>query len=197
MKRILSLVLALLMLACCAVAFISCGDNGDDTGKLTYTVTVKDQNGDPVKNAQLVFVVRGTDEKALVKTDASGVATYETADATVDVQIMQASGYNFDKTKTYTFTAGQLNITLEKPSEEKETYTVYVKDSEGNAVAGAKVHICKADNEGFCLDPEETDAEGKATFEVAVGSKWKAKFVDGNEYVSFEDGSKEVTLIQE
>ncbi len=193
MKKILSLLLAFTMLACVALTLASCG-GGDNTEKTTYTVTVKDQYGEPVKNVQLVFKETDTNKMLPAQTDSTGVATYETASSSVTVTIVTASGYSYDGSTPYTFTSSKLDITLEKLTADTEIYTVYVKDADGNPVAGANVHICKADNEGMCLSPKTTDSEGKATFEVAVGSQWKAKFVDGSEYVYFEDGSKEVTL---
>ncbi len=194
MKKILSLVLMLSLTVCMAFTLASCGGDGED--KLTYTVTVKDENGNPIEGVQLFLTETDTNEKGRVTTNASGVAVYESNSSSIEAKIVQATGCEFDKNEVYTFAAGRLDITLEKITEAKETYTVYVKDTSGNAVAGASVHICKAGEEGVCLTPKTTDAEGKATFEVAVGSQWKAKFVDGTEYTSFDGDSKEVTLIK-
>lgn len=196
MKRIISILLCAIMLVGAVSVLASCGGGSEEPNTFKYSVTVVDGEGAPVANAQVSFINKDTGKKKLVATDKSGVAVYESeTELNLEVSIFSANGYEIDPTKTYTLTDNAVTVTVAKKSQgAKETYTVYVKDASGNAVAGANVHIC--DNDGICLTPVLTDADGKAEFVVDEGKTWKAKFVSGTEYTYFEDGSFEVTLIQ-
>lgn len=79
----------------------------------------------------------------------------------------------------------------------KVTYTIYVQDESGAAIAGAMVQICK----DTCL-PGMTDAEGKAVFTVDEAD-YKVSFLSlpaGYTYTTeetefyFESGATEITL---
>lgn len=61
----------------------------------------------------------------------------------------------------------------------KETYVVTVKDAAGNAVAGVEIAMIKVTATGDMPYPgaKETDADGKASFEMKQGT-WKASVED-------------------
>ena len=87
-------------------------------------------------------------------------------------------------------------------SESEETgivYTIKVVDEDNNPIGGMMVQLCK----DTCM-PKLTNAEGVAEFSVAEKSDdYKAGITnlpdgyiyDGDEYVYFEDGATEVTLV--
>ena len=201
MKRTVSLLLAALMLIACLGTMVACDgndgpDNENPTSK-TFTMTLLDDNGDPVANAKVKFIDSATGKVAkILTTDANGVASYETEDdVTLKAQVFQASDYIFDANETYDFQAdGTLELCIDKKTSLKETYTVYVVDASGNAVEGAYVHICRKGDSEICLVGQYTDAEGKVSYEVDTGFEWKAKFVEDTEYTDFGD-AHEVTLV--
>ena len=69
LKKLLSMILVLSMILTLSISLVSCGGddntdngNGENNGdksetpvKVTYTVTVVDQNGDPVKDVMINF----------------------------------------------------------------------------------------------------------------------------------------------
>ena len=215
MKRIISLILAILMLCGSIFALAACdgkdnnddgtndagsdngnngGDNGDgETEAAGYEVKVVDNAGNPVSGVKLAFILDG--KKSLLTTDASGVAKKDASGNSATVSVFQAEGYIFDKDKTYTLVNGKVTITLEAESSEKETFTIYVVDATGAPVANVDVQLCKNEDGGICIGGV-TDASGKAVFEVTAGSKWKAKLISADEYEYFADGSYEITLVK-
>ena len=51
----------------------------------------------------------------------------------------------------------------------KDAYTLVVKDAQGNAMEGVRIGICVYTKNGFCLNLETTDANGKVVFDKADG----------------------------
>lgn len=54
-------------------------------------------------------------------------------------------------------------------------YTLIVKDSNGNALAGVSIGLCvydasKEDDKGSCLPPKTTDANGKVVFDASTNA---------------------------
>ncbi len=87
------------------------------------------------------------------------------------------------------------------PSDGKTEYTAYVKDSDGNPIAGVMIQICK----DTCM-PAVTDEAGKAVWRVEETDGYKVSFSsgvpEGYAYVDeavtefyFEGDSKEITVI--
>ncbi len=85
--------------------------------------------------------------------------------------------------------------TTTKTDDGKVTYTVTVVDSEGNPIVGAFVQLCL----DACI-PAATDAQGKATYNVAKAD-YKVSFVsvpegyicENNEF-HFADGAYDLTI---
>lgn len=135
------------------------GENGSVDEKITYTVTVKNEDGQPVKGAKVTFQTSGGTEMPWT-TDANGVATYKSAD-TVKVKVTAIpSGYTYSKLEAVqTFDAnGNLEVVLSKL--DLPDWTIKVVDQDGNAIAGVQVQMC-AD---VCLRPQTTDSEGCAVY---------------------------------
>ena len=124
------LILALAMVLC----LCACGGNEDnkgnettagtteatteatekkDDGKVTYTVKVVDEEGNPVAGAMVQLCLESCMPG---KTDDKGVATYHTAEADYKVSFMtMPAGYTAEETE-YHFADGsyELTITLKK-----------------------------------------------------------------------------------
>ena len=97
-------------------------------------------------------------------------------------------------TDTSTTTTTGTTTTTTKVDDGKVTYTVTVKDADGNPVSGAMVQICKE----TCI-PAVTDANGVATWTVAE-DEYKVSFAivptgyAVEEAYYFEDGATEMTI---
>ncbi len=87
-----------------------------EPAKITYTVTVKDQNGDAVEGARVQMC---QDELCMVpvKTNADGVATFSLEEATYHAKLAALpEGYTGDTEAEFDFPAGsyELVITITK-----------------------------------------------------------------------------------
>lgn len=85
--------------------------------------------------------------------------------------------------------------TTEPTDDGKVTYTVIVKDSEGNPVVGVYVQICKEN--ATCFMPVATDDNGVATWRLEDASDYYGCVtadVEGVSKVYFKD-NYEVTLV--
>ena len=93
--------------------------------------------------------------------------------------------------------------TEEKPADERVTYTVIVKDQNGNPVEGVEVQICEGDT---CKKPKITGLDGKVTFKFKPNGDPLKVQINGENSVSgyvypteptyLEDGetTKEITI---
>ena len=66
------------------------------------------------------------------------------------------------------------------------TYTVYVKDADGNAMAGVLIQFC--DDANVCKLPVTTDAEGKVTVTYAPANYHVSVTVVPEGYTADADG---------
>lgn len=127
--KTLSKLLLLMLSVCMVFSLCACGEApaGDteppasdedptstdapaDDGKVTYTVTVTDENGDPVVGAVVQLCEGSTCKPAA--TDADGKAVYRTAEADYKVSVTQApEGYAADETE-YRFEEGSYELTI-------------------------------------------------------------------------------------
>ena len=182
-------------------------DNGEETpptdGKVTYVVTVVDNEGNPVKDAMVFFSPKGGTAFPL-PTEADGTVSYKT-DKELTVSILSVpTGYEYDKlTQTQSFDKdGKLTVTVNKVTKEEGTkYLIRVVDQNGNAVAGAKVQMCESENEGVCLVPITTDENGEATYTVeekgykaAITSLPEGYEKLSDDYVYFVNGVAEIVV---
>lgn len=196
MKKIFILILALLTALC----FVACekeeegnNDQGGNEENLptTVTYTVKVMNGEtPISGAKVSIVNLMTEDKKLVTTDANGVATYEAEAGMYSAELFTVPGVtDFDRTPK-TFDATKL-ITFDLAPENVEliTYTIYVKDENGNPIDGVQVQICDT----VCRTPKTTDSNGMATDSVPAGN-WKAQLTDVDGYHYFDENNT-VTIV--
>ncbi len=141
------------------------GDSGADVNT-DYTVTVLDNNGNPIQGVKLSFITPagipfpGT-------TDAQGKATYASEEDGVTVKVVSVpKGYEYDKLDAVqSFGSNRtLSVTLTAP----DPIVINVVDNEGNPVAGVLVQMC--DTTGLCKIPTVTDEEGKAYYAYEEGN---------------------------
>ena len=125
MKNILALLLAL----CLMIGLCACGNNADanesttgmtagttetteatvDDGKVTYTVKVVDEGGNPIAGAMVQLCLEAC---IPALTDAEGVATYNLTEENYKVSFVQVpAGYTADAAEYY-FDAGKYDMTI-------------------------------------------------------------------------------------
>ena len=193
LKKILSLILALMMLLTSAFALASCsgdGDNsdggssdgsgsgsggGDSTGDstgFTYTVYVKSGNKG-IAGAVVCFTnVANTSDKKLATTDSNGRAKIttdaETSFKAVVTQVpsdYREAGWSIMDEKTLVDGTATFTYTaVDLPD-----WTITVVDQNGAPVAGAKVQMCSGSN---CFMPKTTDANGTVVFADFVTAEY-------------------------
>ncbi len=202
MKKIL-LLLSAFIIAICMLTSCGGGNEGNEgsteqnDGNTTYTVTVVDQNGDPVVDVQLLFSAAAGGMQ-LRLTDEQGKATY-TVEGGASVQVTGIpDGYSYDKlSETQSFDKdGNLTVTVTKSEKaEGKKYVIVVVDQDNNPVVGAKVQMCEAENEGVCLIPVTTNANGEGIYKVeekaykaAITSLPEGYEKTNEDYVYFENG---------
>ncbi len=162
MKRILAMLLMLAVLATSMLALASCVEP-EEPAESTYTVVVKDQNGDPVSGVMVKmdgkFKSTGADGKIIF--------TAETVDYKVTV-FEVPEGYEKPEGE-FSFVEKVATIVVNNTAAaSKVAYTIYVKTADGTPVTGAKVQMCDDEN---CMPllKYATDAEGKIVYETAEG----------------------------
>ena len=176
-KKILSTILVLSMILTLFVTLFSCKDKGNDnTGeqgnndnttpeKVTYTVTVVDQDGNPVKGAIVYFYPKGGVEMFYPTNENGATEGYKT-DKEMSISVMTVpAGYEYDKLnekQKVDAKDGKVTITVTKKAAEGTNYTIRVVDQNGNPVKGAMVQMCESAE--VCLTPILTDANGEAVY---------------------------------
>ena len=159
------------------VTLFSCKDKGNDnTGeqgnndnttpeKVTYTVTVVDQDGNPVKGAIVYFYPKGGVEMFYPTNENGATEGYKT-DKEMSISVMTVpAGYEYDKLnekQKVDAKDGKVTITVTKKAAEGTNYTIRVVDQNGNPVKGAMVQMCESAE--VCLTPILTDANGEAVY---------------------------------
>jgi hypothetical protein len=193
-KKIKLMLLVLSLTLCTTFAFVSCGDDnetdkdnsdndgntpGEDDGKITYTVTVKDEAGNAIKGVKVQLKLDNVAPIGnAVTTGDDGVATFSVKNEGAYFASVSLVPQGFVLPESGTkLVDNAATVILEKLPE----YTVYVKDASGNAIAGVGVQICSLS--GACQLPKITDAEGKIVSNLAQDS-YQAKITSApDEYV--------------
>ncbi len=199
LKKFKIILLTLIMVLALGVCLASCTDDSGSGGsaKDTYTVTVKDSDGNPVEGVELCMVAVKDKEipntQTAKKTDAEGKATFEVASGNWKVQVKKVSSDYVEPTANFAFTNKSATITLEKV--QLATYTVELLDQYGDPVVGARVQMCL----GTLCTPfaAATDDSGQTSKKSKV-DEYKAQIsvlpngytADTTEYHPF-DGSAE------
>lgn len=204
LKKISAMMLIVAMVACVMCGCGNDAQNTESTGgsgntaDTSYTVTVVDQNGNPVANVimQLTDAEGGTQ---LAVTDATGVVT-ATSVTYVSVTLSSIpNGYSSDVDVVEFGSEKDLVITLQADEVVSTdiTYTVTIVDQNGKPVPGVTLQLCDDEN---CKLPVVTDESGTAscTYEEADYHVSLTEIPDGysSEETSFEfGGSTEITIV--
>ena len=174
MKKTLRAMLLLALTLCLAFVLASCGDgdskdngNCDDTakdGKVTYTVTALDSDGNPVKGVSVEFTA-GTSTPVPFKTDKDGKASYTSKNTVTAIVKSVPTGYTLDKLgqKLSFDKDGKLTLTLTK----LPPLVIKVVDQDGNPIKDVTVQMCE--DGGTCRIPTTTDENGVATYDFEEG----------------------------
>lgn len=171
------------------------GNNGDGSGNVdpqpetdvTYSVTVVDQDGNPVKGAMVYFYGNGSGIDVPFPTNKDGVASYKTDKGVASVSLFTLpTGYEYVKLgqKQNLDSDNKLTITVTKKAEENTgvSYTIRVVDQNGDAVVGAMVQMCS--DSCFPFDP--TDENGESV-SIRKLDDFKAQII------SLPDGYTDIT----
>lgn len=143
-----------------------------------YTVTVVDENGEPVQG---VTVLIGTGNNPLT-TDENGKVTITLPKGAYTVTVTQPDG----SLQNQTFAEGETAMTVvlgqgggTGEEENKITYTVKVIDYSGNAQSGIMVQILRG---GSPVAVQTTDSSGQISVQLAAGDYTVALAVSGMYY---------------
>lgn len=186
MKKITSMILAVVMLLSLSICLFSCDGETEEPVTVNYTVTVVDDNGNPVKDVVITFAEEGG-EPAMKFTKSEGVVSLE-SDKKVSAKITSIpDGYKKDQVnKAISFDKdGKATVTLEKEqgTVTKETYTILVIDQNDDPVVGVAVQMC---SDNGCLGAMVTNEEGKATYNQTPDN-FKAQLNDWPEAYTVDD----------
>lgn len=183
------------------------GGVGDNTEtKVTYTVTVVDQDGNPVKGALIYFTPKSGTAFPL-PTEADGKASYTTdKEVTVSVFTLPAN-YEYDKMSVAQSPDSEGNLTVVVTKVElvpTDFFEIYVVDQNGDPVPGVKVQLC---SDSICREILSTDESGKVSYTYDDSNVYHALLAgDASDlpegytadnlgvYYYFEDGSKVLTI---
>ena len=156
-------------LLCAAGALAACGEEQSGE-KLSYSVTVLDPAGEPLKGVN----VKWSGVKTAYPTLESGKATANLAGGDYEIALDGLSSIYKYSPVTVTASAPDKTVTLEwAPEEGKIVYTVKVLLPDGTPVKGAKVELCvlKDGEGGSCTPfPVATNAKGEA-YSMAPGDE--------------------------
>jgi len=185
MKKILSIILAAIMLVTMSFSLVACGgeEQGNQPasdGKVTYTVTVVDENGKPMKGAEITFSPAGSMDIPF-ETEDNGTVSYKTAKALTAKLTGIPSGYKSAQlNKDIIFDDnGNATIVLSK----MPPYVVKVVDQDGNPVAGVKVQMC----DKYCVSfNAPTDANGQTSTDYREGN-FRAQILELPEGYTVDD----------
>lgn len=207
MKKIIALILAVAMLTAMSLCLFSCDEDKPDDDKdntptkVTYTVTVTDEDGKAIKGAIVTFSPKGSNPIPF-PTDKEGKATYTTdKELTATVTTIPA-GYEYDKLGVAQSFGedGTLSVVLTKAEAEGDPFVIKVVDEQGKAIAGVRVQMC--DTTGTCRKSITTNADGVAEYAYEDGN-FHAQLTELPEgytvddpaaYYDFVDGVATITL---
>lgn len=155
------------------------GDNSgdkDENTKVTYTVTVLDQNGDTVPGAIVYFYVEGGVEFPIGTKD-DGTVSY-TTDKEVKFSVFSLpENYEYDdmSIKQSFGKDGKITVTVVKKEVENigVTYSIRVVDQYDNPVVGAGVQMCIVGS--GCIPFDKLTNENGEAFKVIAEDNYKAK----------------------
>lgn len=141
------------------------GEQGGENAvtKITYTVTVVDQDGNPIAGAKVAFAAKGGTAIPF-PTNAEGKASYK-SDKEVTATVTEIpAGYEYANLNVaQTLSSENLTVTITKLA----PMVIKVIDKDGNPISGVTVQMC--DTAGSCRIPITTGADGTASYNYEEG----------------------------
>ena len=140
--------------------------------KYTFTLTVKDYEGNPIEGLKVKFLYNNeTTETEVVTTNANGQAIVEIAtERKVVAQFVDLEGWGSPKKKALTFEALEYNLEVSL----NPTVKIKLVDADGALIVGAKVAVC---NDSGCSDTFTTDENGEVNVPIKPNGKFKLRIV--------------------
>jgi hypothetical protein len=210
-------ILALLLALCMVFALVACGGETETTdkdepkqtegteatteattdGKVTYTVKVVDEKGNPYAGAMVQLCL---DACVPAVTDANGIATWNLEKADYKVSfVTMPEGYTAEKENFYFDTDSyEMTITIKSPAAQAKEYVVKFVDEGNNPVNGATVQLVKESGETKSLTAYENGKVSLTTKDFvlkAVIETLPAGYTaDATEYL-FEGTNYEITIV--
>ena len=188
MNKIISLLLALVMLTGVLTMAISCGDetpdptpdgdqtpgdgsNGDEEKGEEYILTIHDINGNPLANITVQF--KYGDEETIAMTSGEDGKVSARIDTTEDVtvNVVNPGEYGIPEARDRKFKSNELTIVM------PQMVTVKTVDEDGNPVADVAVQICHS----VCLSPIATDGSGEINKGIIPKAPLKVSIISGPE----------------
>ncbi len=169
MKRLFSRICALgliMLFALSAIVFAACEPKPEEPELLVYSVTVVNENDEPVSGVKVKF------GNFTQTTDANGKASIELEPKEYKITLSALpEGYTYSAEITLTPELSQVKATLVKGDGEPDpiipvdpdadrTYTVTVLYEDGKPVSGVSVQLC---SDSGCKLPVTVNAQGKAS----------------------------------
>ena len=149
------------------------GNGGSADGP--YTVTVVDQNGNPVAGVKLTYTTSKGIPFPNNKTDANGKFSFTLNENGVKIKVDSIpQGYEYSKVGVDQTFGNDRNLTITLTA--LEPIVIRVVDDEGNPVAGVLVQMCESS--GSCRMPVTTDENGNAYYTYEDG-EFKAQLTSG------------------
>ena len=178
MKKIYRL-FALICALCAAVgvlALSACGD-GNESGTVNYTVTVRCEENTTVPNGLNIRLKTG-ETVAAEKSAKGGTVTFALEKGTYTVELVEAK--NFEGLLLgYTYTP--VTLTPDKPTatidivpaaEEAENiaYSVKVLKPDGTPAANVRIQLCGGPADAYACHDGTTGSDGVASFTLLAGN---------------------------
>lgn len=184
MKKIISAILVAMMVLSLSVCMFSCNDDPDTDGESggtqttskTYTVTVLDEDGNPVKGAYVTFTAEGGN-MIPYETKADGKASFSNSKNVTITLLSIPTGYESDKVGATLAPDADGNVTVTvKKAAVADPFVILVVDGEGNPVKDVIVQMCSL--AGSCRTPVVTGEDGKAEYPFEEG-EFKVQLTGG------------------
>ncbi|MBE7088114.1 MAG: carboxypeptidase regulatory-like domain-containing protein [Clostridiales bacterium] len=154
--------------ACTASLFVACGntDGGadwadSDPTTASYKFTVKDEDGNAVKDHYIQYCLGDTCLQSEAKTDANGVLVLHVNPAEYEIHILTEDLKQLETTAAVTTTKedSEYSIVVKNLID----YVITVVDGDGAVVSNVGVRLQEAANESNKTDGVRTGDDGKAT----------------------------------
>ncbi len=198
LKKILGIVMMLSLLVGTTLAFASCGGDGEDPDDgpagdpppavtpdypdpipapniVLYTITVKDEAGNPAKGVKVQIVDEAGESRNEKTTGDTGVVTFNVQEGTWKAQVLKGTGYTADYGTKVDFVSAAAELSVDMC-----TYVINAKTVDNGVIKDLSVALYALGQDGYAAEPTATvvtNKYGEAAFDVAAGA-YKAVATD-------------------